>query len=741
MSRLAILGGWGVLLALTLLGIFAQPGSPWAPYAAHDGAVHAWNQVFALGWSDPLSLGPFNPFAGLGSVYPVNPPWLNPGSWALIAGLPRPHALALSFLIQAGIFAGGLYALARALGVGRLAAHVAAWLAWLLLIPPFAGLAQVLNFLSSSPVNLLANAQANFGLAAAIALLTGPAEKRWRYALALLLIAAWGAMSALFLLGKHAVLYGAILLAVMIARRPAAGALLWLAASAGVIGAIFWASGLAEYARTAGGLASRMLFTPSPGEWAEMTDPARLWTAIRGGDLCSMGATLLCFARPHAVWQVICLAAAALVALGGRGPVRVFAVVLILWVGAVQIYGLSRIWVAPHVTINHVGLTHLPLLGIPLAWAVDRWRLTRMLAVSGTVVAMVGLFALAVPGPARMAGWAAMRDVTPRPVFPTGALPPPIAHARAEIALAPDAPFRGALAFIPGSPGSPMRIRFGYGGGPVDPGLLGQIYDHWLGHYGNAGTNADLWMHALPTINDYVQSFSLPMLAFQMAALSGPRDVFHHNTATPTRAVWPILAALGIRFVLTDDAPGAPASVHLAAEASAPGAVPMRLYEIAGANRGDWSPTEIRVEPDWRATVQALASADLRRQVFLRAPLPGPVHPARLDSMTLRRNGWRITADAPDGDGLLLLPVQFSQCWVWRGTGTVELLRANAIQTALRFAGRIDGTLERGGWAGRWACRRADLAAARADGLAEPFDRSSVGRARLRAGPLKTSDE
>jgi HAD superfamily hydrolase (TIGR01662 family) len=60
---------------------------------------------------------------------------------------------------------------------------------------------------------------------------------------------------------------------------------------------------------------------------------------------------------------------------------------------------------------------------------------------------------------ARRAGWAALRDIAPRPVLPVGALPAPIAHARAEIALAPDAPFRGALAFMASLRSSPRVSR------------------------------------------------------------------------------------------------------------------------------------------------------------------------------------------------------------------------------------------------------------------------------------------
>jgi len=52
-------------------------------YTDVDGAFAKWNFEYAFEWGHWFDLAIFNPFAGLGSTFWSNTPWLNPGAWAL----------------------------------------------------------------------------------------------------------------------------------------------------------------------------------------------------------------------------------------------------------------------------------------------------------------------------------------------------------------------------------------------------------------------------------------------------------------------------------------------------------------------------------------------------------------------------------------------------------------------------------------------------------------------------------
>jgi hypothetical protein len=52
-------------------------------YTDVDGAFARWNFEYAFEWGHWFDLAIFNPFAGLGSTFWSNTPWLNPGALAL----------------------------------------------------------------------------------------------------------------------------------------------------------------------------------------------------------------------------------------------------------------------------------------------------------------------------------------------------------------------------------------------------------------------------------------------------------------------------------------------------------------------------------------------------------------------------------------------------------------------------------------------------------------------------------
>jgi hypothetical protein len=108
----------------------------------------------------------------------------------------------------------------------------------------------------------------------------------------------------------------------------------------------------------------------------------------------------------------------------------------------------------------------------------------------------------------------------------------------------------------------------------------------------------------------------------------------------------------------------------------------------------------------------AAAARELDKRVLVRDPLQGPFTPARRSSMTLKRDGYRVSAEA-DGLSLLLLPVQFSHCLTLAdhagGDSRPRLFRANLAQTGVLFRDRLDATIEFDfGLFGNGSCRLKD---------------------------------
>lgn len=143
---------------------------------------------------------------------------------------------------------------------------------------------------------------------------------------------------------------------------------------------------------------------------------------------------------------------------------------------------------------------------------------------------------------------------------------------------------------------------------------------------------------------------------------------------------------------------------------------PTNVVEVN--NFADFSSHVISDTIDWRKTVfldheaaKVLGSNDLVSAKFVNTPL-------------VVTNGLKITAETL-GKSLLILPRQFSNCYIWRpavgSNGEVSVVRANMLQLAILFRGSISGTLEfHYPWGGDPECRARDPVDARSLGITPP---------------------
>jgi hypothetical protein len=171
-----------------------------------------------------------------------------------------------------------------------------------------------------------------------------------------------------------------------------------------------------------------------------------------------------------------------------------------------------------------------------------------------------------------------------------------------------------------------------------------------------------------------------------------------------------LLRALGVRFVITDGSLAGPLINRVATETGKDGSM-AELYELEGANLGQFSPTSAAWGADYATAVAALRqrSGELDRRVLLlgapeRLPQLVPASGARLIAT---RDGYRVMAAAA-GTAMLVLPIQFSHCWRVEGAKVPRIIRANLIQTGFLFKDDVDIALRFDFEPWRAACRLQD---------------------------------
>jgi hypothetical protein len=260
---------------------------------------------------------------------------------------------------------------------------------------------------------------------------------------------------------------------------------------------------------------------------------------------------------------------------------------------------------------------------------------------------------------------------------------------RREISLRLGEPFRGLVATVLGAHDGTLRSLARLS--PREPVHAGQFEEllKLAAETGSSHDLFDLWYWRIPTLSEYGQGISRPLMFYVSSFLSSPQDVRDLNVALPRLANIDVLGAMGVRFVITDAELSSPAVTERHTLSSKRGAI-LRLYEIADANLGTYSPTDLVPYEPAALFAEAVRSnpGALKTRAYVSGPPASELSPARSAKLVFEKEGLRVTA-ASEGASALLLPVQFSHCYRLHALspGTVTVERANLIHTLTVLSG------------------------------------------------------
>jgi hypothetical protein len=729
-----------VLLSFTLIWFRHFPFL----YIGRDADLSLWLGKAYVDWAHPFDVTAMNPLQGMTSMLMAINPYFNPAAWIFQTGASEISKEVVSFIVYFMEVTLSSFALGVALGFSRPFAFAASLWLTVLLFPPLNFVFALQGWLATQPLYGHTLALSNLLLVAFIAI---GAERRARpsfaYRLAVNLLLA-NCILLLILLSVLAapfynagMLLGSLLLAgVIFLSSTSYQQILWrLAAGIYVLACCAalrfpeFFTGARDYSARFSALDRALL----EFHWPAQLSPELLAQARQG--LCEWG--VVCDRFTHwplaltgSYWlQLSIILGGVAVAIRMRPPLSrigalfsaLWTILLLVWIGAslgvIAALPLSPLYVYLMMYPFWALLSLYALVTLFELAAARRAALIRS-AAQVWLPAAICLTALLFAALLRASPADLFRQRGPQP----RAGSPIIEVLEREISLRPDQVFRGSVATLLGAAGSPLRQRLlGNGERPLEPGAFEKFLLRLSSDTGSSHDLLDLWWRDIPTLSEYGQGLSKPLMFYVSNVFNSPQDAQDLNFALPRLANIDILRALGVRFAITD--------VKLPADrASVTRTVPLKdgielyLYELAHPNIAGFSPLKL--------------SKDISPSEFLRRIRENPtlfeseafvdpaaateqLVPVQRSQIIFERGAVHVGA-ASAGASALLLPLQFSHCFRLAGEqhDRVRALRANLIHTLVLFAGELDIRLkwEFSFWRNS-GCRLRDAGDARTLGL------------------------
>lgn len=701
-----------IVFYVILSGLWLVPDSFVGMYGNFDGHWMSWSMRGILEWSGFFDFSPFSPLVGTGSLFAPFLPWLNPGALALAIPVPLPMRHLASMLVYLAQLSASLYLLYRHLEFSRQESFIATLVYLCIFFIPFNGLTSALSWYALAPMNAHLIASMNVATIALIRVGYGELSSRLLFGLLFLLAGFIAFVSAPVGAVTYVPIYGALWIAFLIPARTQGRVVLWRWSAVAFALLILVLIGAPTYLLATAMTSARADAMPPmfyPG-WVLLT-PAYWFGLISNFPACAPQMQLMCWSSVVGLFDLAALVGATCLALACSGTRRRYGLVIVVLLALLHLYALLSMEIilgrVHTISIYYLMWAFSPLAA-PAAVAAASFAVRLVagpraansawtLAGANWLIAIVALVAwIEWIGPAlpRLPGRG------PLGLPPIAQLPvkkgPILDYLQRHIGLYPGSEFRGYAGTFLGAPDGLVRKL----SATPDDRMTGTVYvaarDILYQRFGKSFQMMDLWNSNIPTFEEYGQWTSKQMYALDRDLLSQAPDQLDQmmNSILLYRFRPLFLRGLGVRFVIADGTLEDPLIEHVLTEQGEGGAS-VNLYELKGANVGQFSPTQVTWAADYPAAVRALReSADLaQRVVLLGTPerLPELVSATRVRLVAVR-DGYQLTASAP-GPAMLVLPVQFSHCWRLEAAANAEpprLLRANVVQTGVLFKDQVD---------------------------------------------------
>ena len=289
-----------------------------------------------------------------------------------------------------------------------------------------------------------------------------------------------------------------------------------------------------------------------------------------------------------------------------------------------------------------------------------------------------------------------------------------------EISLSPGSAFRGREATFLGRmfPESESVDISGLWGIP-----------RYLATYatGNSHDGAGLWQDSIPTLLEYNPLMTPPYFAFARSFFTEPVDLQIRNLVAMRHIDPRLLAAVGVRFVITDrpydgrarlwqtlEVPVSETYLKWAGIPQNISSFSLYLYELSDVNVGQYSPTEPRVVRTASEMLGILGdpAIDLGHTFVVAEPFLEKLSVGTLRAFLVESGQYTVTATS-SGHSVLILPMEYSRCLHLAARGPsrfqARLFRADLLMTGIIFDGELDATISyrTGPWSGS-RCRLRD---------------------------------
>lgn len=730
--------------------IYSSTGSL---YSSIDGQLCAWYTKAIVEWSSPLDTSILNPFQGMVSLFFTNSPWWNPGALVLSLPIPEKAAFILSYSIYWFESFFSVYFLARTLKLSKAVSFFSAQLFVFFAFPPF--VYYWLSSLQLAPFNAHLLALANFILILYAKLGEGGSDSNSKrkfhdvgidvgIIVLIVFLIFITIMSSTLTIITYLPTYGLIGLGLTFHAKNKRSMLIKIVTILGIMGLLFSLRSFEFYQGTIAYSAANL------GIQNITFNFPKIW---KGYDCCGYYLMNLYCIKYHAwKFRIPGLLGGLLCFMNVKNNFRWVAAffciaallpesINILYYNDVIQGGNLRPQLDKFVWPTY---TFFSIYFVVFLLFVFQWlKFSNLFHYSNILFSYLKPVALILAMPIFIA--IAFFYLPKQPLsnneIPKTAI---IEYLQDNISIKPGREFRGSVATFIAGEDSPLRVLID----PNNPSgaFKSSYYTYARAQlkilFGNAHMFSDLWKFNIPSIEEYGQWITVPLMYFFKEMFTKPEDLFYRNFLNIYRLDPKVLSALGVRFIITDKklndkqlklvltqkpTVGQPyvdmanSMINKSTNENKNYDFSLYLYEIINSNLANYSPTQMIVSQNITEIFSILRRKDFSYAdtMIVQEPFSIALLPAKNTKLSFERNEIVVQGES-NGWSSVLLPVQYSHCFSVESKlqstlpdtqNTLPILmRANLVQTALIFKDKLDVTLRFNfGIGNNSACRKQDL--------------------------------